>query len=165
MNWSVILPTSLCVSSLGPHAPPPPREYRTYCRSERDINKHTAKRRAISSAQAPLGIIINSLFEPNNQGPLLPAPFIYIFQLLNSCILPCASVAGGVSSLTEQIPVLSLEPHRVPPGIGRSTRYQVPLVRVCTRLFAFSSLVSFSISVILAIFSSRITPVLLPIRT
>ena len=26
--------------------------------------------------------------------------------------------------------MLSLEPQRVPPGIGRSTRYQVPLVRV-----------------------------------
>ena len=28
----------------------PPRKYRTYCRSERDINKLTAQRRAISSA-------------------------------------------------------------------------------------------------------------------
>ena len=88
---------------------PPPRKYHTYCRSERDINKHTAQRRAISSAQAPLGIIINALFAPNNHGPLLPAPFISMFQLLNSCILPCASVAGGVSSLAEQSPVFSLE--------------------------------------------------------
>ena len=40
---------------------PPPRKYRTYCCSKRDINKHTAQRRAISSAQALLGIIINSL--------------------------------------------------------------------------------------------------------
>ena len=31
----------------------------------------------------------------------------------------------------------SLEPHRVPPGIRRSTRYQVPVERACTRLFAF----------------------------
>ena len=116
---------------------PPPRKYRTYCRSERFINKHTAQRRAISSAQAPLGIIINSLFAPNNHGPLLPAPFIYMLQLLNSCILPSTSVAGGVSSLAEQRPVLSLKPHRVPPGIGRSTRYQVPLVRACTRLCFF----------------------------
>ena len=145
--------------------PRPPREYRTCCRSERDINKHIAQRRAISSAQAPLGIIINSLFAPNNHWPLLPAPFIYMFQLLNSCILPCAGVAGGVSSLAEQSPVLSLEPHRVPPGIGRSTRYQVSLVRVCTRLFAFLSLVLFSISVLVAIFSSQTTPVLLPIET
>ena len=61
---------------------PPPRKYRTYCRSERDINKHIAQRRAISSAQAPLGIIINSLFAPNNHGPLLPAPFIYMLQLV-----------------------------------------------------------------------------------
>ena len=116
--------------------PPPPRKHRTYCRSERDINKHIAQRRAMSSAQAPLGIIINSLFASNNHGPLLPAPYIYMFQLLNSCILPCASVAGGVSSLAKQSPMLSLEPHsRVPPGIGRSTRYQVPLVRVCARSF------------------------------
>ena len=33
--------------------------------------------------------------------------------------------------------MLFIEPHRVPPGIRRSTRYQVPVVRVCTRLFAF----------------------------
>ena len=33
--------------------------------------------------------------------------------------------------------MLYLEPHRAPPGIRRSTRYQVPVVRVCTRLFAF----------------------------
>ena len=45
---------------------------------KRDINKHTAQRRAISSAQA-LGIIINSLFAPNNHGPLLPAPCICMF--------------------------------------------------------------------------------------
>ena len=63
---------------------PPPRKYRTYCRSKRDINKHTAQRRAISSAQAPLCIIINSLFAPNNHGPLLPAPFIYMFHLVAS---------------------------------------------------------------------------------
>ena len=143
--------------------PPPPRKYRTYCRSARDINKHTAQRRAISSAQAPFGIIINSLFAPNNHGPLLPAPFIYMFQSLYSCILPCASV--GVSSLAEQSPALSLGPHRVLPGIGRSTRYQVPLVRVCTSPFTFSSLVLFSISVLFASFSSQMTPVLLPIRT
>ena len=37
----------------------------------------------------------------------------------------------------EQSPVPSSEPHRVPPGIRRSTRYQVPVVDVCTRLFAF----------------------------
>ena len=63
---------------------PPPGKYRTYCRSKRDINKHTAQRRAISSAQAPLCIIINSLFAPNNHGPLLPAPFIYMFHLVAS---------------------------------------------------------------------------------
>ena len=33
--------------------------------------------------------------------------------------------------------MLSLEPRRVPPGIRRSIRYQVPVVRVCTRLFGF----------------------------
>ena len=48
----------LIVLSRSP-CPPPRRKYRTYRRSERDINKHTAQRRAISSAQVPLGIIIN----------------------------------------------------------------------------------------------------------
>ena len=33
--------------------------------------------------------------------------------------------------------MLYLEPHRIPPGMRRSTRCQVPVVRVCTRLFAF----------------------------
>ena len=33
-----------------PMPPPPPRKYRACCCSERDINKHTAQRRAISSA-------------------------------------------------------------------------------------------------------------------
>ena len=37
----------------------------------------------------------------------------------------------------ERSPVLFIEPHRVPPGIRQSTRYQVPVVRPCTRLFAF----------------------------
>ena len=38
--------------------PPPPSKYRTYyCGSERDINKHTTQHKAISPAQAPLGII------------------------------------------------------------------------------------------------------------
>ena len=88
---------------------PPPPKYRTYCRSERDINKHTAQRRAISSAQqAPLGLIFNSLFAPNNHGPLLP--------VLVGRLISCASVAGGVSSLAERSPMLSLESYRVPPG-------------------------------------------------
>ena len=107
----------LTVLSRSPCPPPAPayiarsyifRIYRTYCRSERDINKHTAQCRAISSAQAPFGIIINSLFAPINHGPLLSAPFIYMCQSLNSCIPPCASVAGGASSLAERSPVLSL---------------------------------------------------------
>ena len=40
-----------------------------------------------------LRYIINSVFAPYNRGSLLPAPFTCF-----SCILPCASVAGGVSS-------------------------------------------------------------------
>ena len=80
----IVLSRSPCV--------PLSRKYHTYRRSERDITKHTTPRRAISSAQAPLGIIFNSLFAPNNYGPLLPAPFTCI-----SCVLPCSSVAGGVS--------------------------------------------------------------------
>ena len=71
--------------------PPPPRKYQTYyCRSERDINKHPAQRRAISAAQAPIDII-TSLFAPSNHGLLVPAP-----STCFSCILPCANVAGGV---------------------------------------------------------------------
>ena len=47
----------MIVLSRSPCAPPP-RQYRTYCRSQRDINKHTAQGRAISSAQAPVGITV-----------------------------------------------------------------------------------------------------------
>ena len=54
--------------------------------------------------------------------------------------------------------MLSLEPHRAPPGIGRSTRYHVPLVRVCTLLFAFSSLVLFSIAVSSRFFLRKLHP-------
>ena len=61
--------------------PPPPGNHRTYCRSERDTNKHTVQRLAISSAQAPPGFNKNSPFAPNNHGPLLRALFIYMFQL------------------------------------------------------------------------------------
>ena len=69
----------------------PPRKLHPYCRSERDTaNKHTVQHKAICSAQVALGII-KSLFAPNH-GPLLSAPFTCF-----SCILPCASVAGGVS--------------------------------------------------------------------
>ena len=38
----------------------------------------------------------------------------------------------------ERSQALSLEPQRVPPGIRLVTRYQVPVVRVCTRLFDFA---------------------------
>ena len=93
-----VLCTRLLLSSvdcplLVPMFPPPARKYNTCCRSERDINKHAAQRRAISSAQAPLGIIINSIFAPKNCGPLLPAPLYICF----SYILLYASVAGGLS--------------------------------------------------------------------
>ena len=44
--------------------------------------------KAICSAQAALGII-KSLFAPN-RGPLLSAPFTYVF----SCILPCLARAA-----------------------------------------------------------------------
>ena len=60
------------------------------CRSERDIaDKHTAQHRATGSAPVALDII-KSLVAPNH-GPLLSAAFTFC------CILPCASVAGGVS--------------------------------------------------------------------
>ena len=34
--------------------------------------------------------------------------------------------------------MLSLEANKVPPGIRQSTRYQVPVVRACTRLFTLA---------------------------
>ena len=79
----------LIVLSRSP-SPPPLRKHHTYCRPEREINKHTAQRRAISSARAPLGSI-TAPFTPNNHGPLLPPPFTCF-----SCILPCATLASGV---------------------------------------------------------------------
>ena len=57
---------------------PSPRKYHTYCRSERDIKKPTAQRRAISSTQSPRGIIIHSLIAPNNHGPLLPVSDLHV---------------------------------------------------------------------------------------
>ena len=42
----VFLLSSVDCSLSVPMPPPPPRKYRTYCRSERNINKHTAQRRA-----------------------------------------------------------------------------------------------------------------------
>ena len=84
--------------SLGPHVFPL-RKLHPYCRSERHaVSKHTAQRRATSSAQAALGII-NSLFAPNH-GPLLSASITCF-----SCILPCASVTGGVSRPRSGAPV------------------------------------------------------------
>ena len=50
---------------------------------------HSTAQRAISSAQVALGLI-KSLVAPNH-GPLRSAPFTF------TCVLPCASVAGGVS--------------------------------------------------------------------
>ena len=66
---------------------PPSRKLHPYWRSERDIaNKHTQH----STGQSALGIF-KSLDAPNNHAPLRSAAFTF------SCILPCASVAGGVS--------------------------------------------------------------------
>ena len=60
------------------------------CRSERDIvSKRISQHKAISSAQVAIGIV-KSLVEPNH-GPLISAPFTCC------CMLPCASVACGVS--------------------------------------------------------------------
>ena len=58
-----------------------------YCRSERDIaNKHTAQRRAISSAQVALGI--NKSLVASNHRPLLSASstFIVFFPALGLCL-------------------------------------------------------------------------------
>ena len=97
------------------------------------MNKHTAQRRAISSAQAPLGIIINSIFAPKTRGPLLPVPSLHMFQLHSSV----RERSGRRQPPAERSPAVFLEPHRVPQDIRRSTRYQVPVVRACIRLFAF----------------------------
>ena len=39
---------------------------------------HRTAQGNFSSALAPLGIIVNSIFAPKNRGPLLPAPFTYV---------------------------------------------------------------------------------------
>ena len=95
---------------------PPPRKYRTYCRSERDINKHTAQRRAISSAIQQLLALLSIRYSHEIIKGLFFLPHLFFSHVSVSCILSCASVAGGVSSLAERSPVLSLEPHRLPPG-------------------------------------------------
>ena len=64
---------------------------------------------------------------------LLFLPPLHMFQLHSSV----RERSGRRQPPAERSPVLSLEPHKVPPGIRRSTRYQVPVVRACTRLFAF----------------------------
>ena len=59
----------------------------SYCRSERGIaNKHTAQHRAITSAQVPLGTVLNCFLSPIMDLFFLPP---------SRCILHCASVAGG----------------------------------------------------------------------
>ena len=58
---------------------PRPRKYHRYCRSERGINKHTAQRRAISSAQAPQ---LSIRTKRSRASP--SCPFIYMFQLHSS---------------------------------------------------------------------------------
>ena len=73
-----------------------------YCLSERRIaNKHNAQHRAISSAQAALGII-KSPVAPNH-GPLLFAPFtvlaVFLHERSGRCQLPaerspCARIPG-----------------------------------------------------------------------
>ena len=81
--------------------PPPANSTRT---ADQNVTssistQHSAQHRAPinSSAQATLGII-NSLVAPNH-GPLLSAPFTCF-----SCILPCASEAGGVQPPAEPSP-------------------------------------------------------------
>ena len=71
-----LLPSVDCPLSVPMPSPPPANGTRTAVHKETSTS--TAQRRAISSAQAPLGIIINSIFAPNNHGPLLPAPFTYV---------------------------------------------------------------------------------------
>ena len=133
---------------------PPPRKLHTYYRPERDIaNKHTAHRRAISSAQATLGII-SSPFAPTH-GPVLSAPFTCF-----NCVLPFANIAGGVSHPRSG----ALLEHTVPPGAMRTTKYsgvQGTEIFLCTRLFSF--LIDFVLPLLFAFLSSQTKPVL-PIR-
>ena len=87
---------------------------------------------------------------------------LYMFQLHSSL----RERSGRRQPPAERSHVLSPEQaeYHQAAGIKRSTRYQVPVVRVCTRLFAF--VVDFVLNAVLfAIYSSPITPVLLPIRT
>ena len=103
-----VLPGSLLaffsrLSSLGPHVFFLPQfthvlPIRTWHRQQAHS---TAQHRAINSAQAARGIV-NSIFAPNH-GTLLSAPLTCF-----SCILPCASVAGGVSRPRSGTPVLIL---------------------------------------------------------
>ena len=72
--------------------PPLARLFYPYCPSERDIaNKHTSHHSTVSSAQAALGTLFFLPVAPTYE-PLISAPVTWF-----SCILPCASVAGGVS--------------------------------------------------------------------
>ena len=150
------------MSSFGPHAPPPPANItRTAVQNVTSTStQHSALQLALHKhLLASLSIryshqIITGLFS---------LPYLFTcFSLLHSSL---RKRSRRRQQPCEAEPCASLEPHRVSPGIGRSTRYQVPVVRVCSRPFAFSSLILFSISVLFAIFYSQITPVLLPIRT
>ena len=80
--------------SLGHHFFP----HANYTTADQNVTPLTSTQRStgqFSSAQTSLGII-NSLFAPN-YGPLLSAPFTCF-----NCILPCASVAGGVWTVEHQ---------------------------------------------------------------
>ena len=149
----------LIVLSRSPR-PPPPRKYHTYCRSERDIaNKHTARRRAVSSAPAPLGVI-NSVFAPNHRGPI-SAP---LFQL-HSSLRERSGRRQPLTPPAERSPVLSLGHTEYQQVLGEvpggRCRYSLC---VCVLVCLLSSLILTSISVLFANFCSQITPVL-PIRT
>ena len=126
-----------------------------------------------------LVIIINSIFAPNNHAlkksffflPPLQMVKLYSSVRERSGRRPAARGAESCAFFrttqpAERSHVLSLLPHRVHQVLGEvpGTRY----VRR-TRLFALRSSILFSISVLFAIFSSQVTPVLplvlLPITT
>ena len=111
-----------------PMPPPPPRKYHTYCHSERDINKHPAQRRTIISWHYHFAVR-TKYSRASSSCPH------YILQLHS----PLRERCGRRQPPAERSPVLPLEQteYHQAAGIRPSTRYQVPVVRVCTGLFAF----------------------------
>ena len=118
--------------SLGPHATPSPaNSIRTA------VQNVTSTSTQHSGGQLALHKHLLALLSIRYLHQIIAGLFFlppsHMFQLHASV----RERSGRRQPPAERSPVLSLEPHIVPPGIRRSTRYQVPVVRACTRLFAF----------------------------